>query len=122
LTRNVDELTLPAPPNPLQREIIQSLLTASQMYDISTANFVSATKKLMITVAQGRGLPDDQWVEELVNWESYAYAGLQNFVVDRAIGPQLRLTSPVASVVPANTTAGRALCGMQRMHKSGGFV
>jgi hypothetical protein len=118
----VDELTLPTPPNPLQREIIQTLLTASSIYDITSAIFVSATKKMMITVGQAKGLPDTQWIEELVNWESYAYAGLQVFVVDRALGPQSRLSSPTDSVMPANTTAGRKLCGMQRMHKAGGFV
>jgi hypothetical protein len=98
------------------------LLTASSIYDITSATFISATKKMMTTVGQSKGLPDNQWIEELINWESYAYAGLQLFVVDRALGPQLRLSAPSEAVVPANTTGGKALCGMQRMHKAGGFV
>ena len=68
------------------------------------------------------GLPDDQWVKEVVGWENYLWAIYQTVVTDYGVGHASR-DPAVLEVVKQNTTAGeKQLCGVQRMRKSGGFM
>jgi hypothetical protein len=68
------------------------------------------------------GLPDDQWIKEVVGWESQVWAGLQILIPDYAIGAKAR--DPLADfyVKYPETDAEKALCGMQRLPKASGFV
>ena len=89
--------------------------------DTTGARYMSAQLKVS-EAGFSAGLPDDQWIEEVVNWESYVWAGLQIAVADHALGPQLRVPEPSPAIVLANSTAEKALCKMQKMRKAGGFV
>jgi hypothetical protein len=69
-----------------------------------------------------QSLPDDQWLQELVAWESHVWAGLQMAVSDYAIGIAAR-DAAAASFVRNDTDAGeKQLCQSQRMRMAGGFV
>ncbi|KAF2727987.1 hypothetical protein EJ04DRAFT_581657 [Polyplosphaeria fusca] len=67
-------------------------------------------------------LPDDQWVKEIVGWESHTWASLQIAIEKYATGA--KSIDPYAdSYIKAPETDGeKALCAKQRMKKSGGFV
>lgn len=107
--------------SPIQREVLQLLLTTGSYFDIATMQSLVASSKID---AQGAspGLPGDQWIQEIVAWESAAWAMLQISVADHALGPQLRLPELGSLVSLANSTAEKKLCQTQRMRKAGGFV
>jgi hypothetical protein len=67
-------------------------------------------------------LPDDQWIQELIGWESHVWAGLQHSVADHAIGTTAR-GGGAASLQSNETDIGeQQLCGSQRMRMAGGFA
>lgn len=67
-------------------------------------------------------LPDDQWVQEAVGWESFVWAALQTAVSDYAIGPDLREPTARAYMRNETTLGEKQLCQVQRMRRSGGFL
>lgn len=67
-------------------------------------------------------LPDDQWIKELSNWVSSSWAGIQILVADHAIGPSVRDPDAKLNGLPPANEGEKALCGMQKMRKPGGFV
>jgi hypothetical protein len=106
----------------VQLAAIQLLITSTLMFDVSDAvqNGVKASD-----LAGGTGnvpsLPDDQWIQEVIGWNSFVWAALQTAVSDFAIGPAVR--EPSAQAYIGNLTAGeKELCKAQRMMKSGGFA
>lgn len=107
----------------IQLAAMQLLVRSSLLFDLSDAGLdvLKATE-----MAGGTGfiqsLPDDQWVQELIGWESFVWASLQIAISDYAIGPTVR--DPAAGQFLRNETTNgeRELCQVQRMKKAGGFV
>lgn len=68
------------------------------------------------------GLPDDQWMREVVAWEKFVWASLQTVTSDYAVGHATRDPSVLDHIRNETTLGERQLCGIQRMRKSGGFM
>jgi hypothetical protein len=96
-----------------------STLKTGTIYAISSGT--KATNILQMTGVVP-SLPDDQWLQELIAWESRVWAGLQMGVVNYAKGYSDR--DPTAAKFLKNNTskAKKQLCQSQRMRMSGGFV
>lgn len=67
-------------------------------------------------------LPDDQWVQETIGWESHVWAGLQYGVADHAIGTTARGVGKASLQSNATDIGERQLCASQRMRMAGGFA
>ncbi|KAF2004403.1 hypothetical protein P154DRAFT_560573 [Amniculicola lignicola CBS 123094] len=127
LPGRVSELQFPGPKthtlSSLQQATLQLLITSSFFYDYTASDFVKTNERLS-GGGLSRGLPPDQWKNEIIAQDSVVWAGLQVTMADYALGPRLRLPyagdSPYARL--AATEGEKKLCGMQRMRKSGGFV
>jgi hypothetical protein len=90
--------------------------------DIRTASLDLKVQKLAGNFERLAYLPDDQWVQEVVGWESFLWAHLQTSMVEYAIGKSVRLPD-AAPLVKSNLTDGEhKLCGKQKMGNPGGFV
>lgn len=67
-------------------------------------------------------VPDDQWIQELVWWESVSWASIQIFLTDLAVGmgkeDGFNLQLPTDSL----SATEKQLCDMQRMRAPSGFV
>jgi hypothetical protein len=68
------------------------------------------------------GAPPDQWIKEIVGWESHVWAALQMAITDYAVGPKARDSGADIYAKYPSTDGGKRLCGMQRMRRSGGFA
>lgn len=106
--------------NSLQLAILQQLISSSFFFDLGVAEGVKAGS----TVSTGfsSGLPDDQWIREIVGWESQAWASIQIAFSDYAIGTKGRYPFAESYTRPPATPGEKDLCNMQRMRKNGGFV
>lgn len=107
--------------NSLQLVVLNHLVSSAYLFDISSAQSIAASSAIRIG---GRipSLPDDQWVTEVIGWESTAWASLQIAVGDYFTGARARDPFGDLYVKTVASKAEKALCGMQRMRKSGGFV
>jgi hypothetical protein len=116
-------LTLAEFPNAssLQLAVFNLLISSSMLFDIQAANTMLADKLIRIG-GFIPSLPDDQWVKEIVGWESTTWAALQIAVEKYATGAKSIDPSADDYVKAPETDGEKALCAMQRMRKSGGFV
>lgn len=67
-------------------------------------------------------IPNDQWVTEIVGWESHAWASLQIAIEKYSTGAKSMDPKADSYVRKPETEGELALCRAQRMRKSGGFV
>jgi hypothetical protein len=67
-------------------------------------------------------IPDDQWIQEFIGWESHVWAGLQFAVADHAIGTSTRQGSAGSLQRDYTNDGEKQLCGSQRMRMAGGFA
>jgi hypothetical protein len=102
--------------------VLQHIITSSFLFDLSNSDSILASALIRTSGVIQDGLPDDQWINEVVGWESQVWAGLQILIPDYAIGAKAR--DPLADfyVMYPKTDAEKALCGMQKMPKASGFV
>lgn len=105
----------------LQSAVLNLLVSSAFMFDVSTSKTTLAGSIIQIGGVLS-SLPDDQWVKEVVSWESNAWAALQIAVADYAIGAANRDTFSKQYVKEPSSEGEKKLCGMQKMRKSGGFV
>lgn len=68
------------------------------------------------------GLPNNFWKQEVLGWEQEVWAAMQIQVSQHATGPQLGDPFAGEIYLRPETEGEKALCGAQRMKKSGGFV
>ncbi|OAL45319.1 hypothetical protein IQ07DRAFT_662175 [Pyrenochaeta sp. DS3sAY3a] len=106
----------------LQIAIMQDIGHALLNTDIQIASSTLKASGLQENFGIITELPDDQWIKEVVGWESTLWASLQVELAEYAIGRAYR--SPgVAAFVKTNLTSGeKAFCGKQKMGNPGGFV
>lgn len=120
LVHNVTQLGFPNASS-LQSAVLQLLLDASYHFNILTSLHAAADKLIQVG-GFVPSLPDDQWIKELMHWESHAYSSLQIAVEKYTTGA--KSIDPYAeSYIRKPQTAGeKALCSKQRVRKSGGVV
>lgn len=114
--------SLSASASPLQMAILQHVITSSFLFDLSNSDSALASALVRTGGLIREGVPDDQWINEVEGWESQVWAGLQILIPDYAIGAKARDPQADYYVIYPNSTAEKALCGMQKMPKAGGFV
>lgn len=78
--------------------------------------------KLIGTGGYIDSLPDDQWIEEVVGWESFVWAAMQIYIADYFTGPKARDPHMSSYIRPASDEGERKLCSMMKMRRSGGFA
>jgi hypothetical protein len=107
----------------IQLAILRLLQVSTYIVDTSSViNLGIKANDMLRATGIAQSLPDDQWLQELVAWESHVWAGLQMAVSDYAIGIAAR-DAAAASFVRNDTDAGeKQLCQSQRMRMAGGFV
>ncbi|KAF1846848.1 uncharacterized protein K460DRAFT_132067 [Cucurbitaria berberidis CBS 394.84] len=120
----VEDFSLEQYPNAsnIQRAILQDLGHAMLNTDIQIASYDLKARKLIENAGFINSLPDDQWVREVVGWESTLWASLQIEMAEYAIGRAVRVPGAAALMKTDLTDGEQALCGKQRMKNPGGFV
>ena len=71
---------------------------------------------------RSRGLPDNQWIIEVLHIDSFVWSALQTMVSDYAVGPAVRASDIQESVDEPMAGGQRDLCRAQKMRKAGGFA
>lgn len=104
----------------MQLAAIRLLLSSLYFFDIGSAESLRASKKIRTGGYIG-SLPDEQWIEEVIGWESFGWAITQNFIADYFTGPVARDPYAASYTRPATTEGERKLCSMMKMRRSGGF-
>ncbi|KAF2264053.1 hypothetical protein CC78DRAFT_617092 [Lojkania enalia] len=104
----------------LQRAVLKHLININSVFHLLNIRNLRASSQLRSGL--GTSLPNDQWVNEVIGWESSIWAQLQIAIPDYAIGLASRYPVSDAYIQPPSTPAQKQLCGMQKMPKSGGFV
>jgi len=101
--------------------VLQLLLDSSALFDIESGTSLQADK-LIGDAGYISSLPNDQWVTEVIAWESQAYAALQIAIEKYSTGA--RSIDPYAAsyIRKPQTDGEKALCMKQRVRKSGGLV
>lgn len=106
----------------LQIAIMQDIGHALLNTDIQVASWNLKASGLQENFGIITELPDDQWIKEVVGWESTLWASLQVELAEYTIGRAYR-NPGVAAFVKTNLTSGeQAFCGKQKMGNPGGFV
>jgi len=106
----------------VQLAVLQLLVASSYFFTLA------GSERLRASAQVKRGgyidsLPNDQWIKEVIGWESAAWAALQVAVGDYFIGAKVRDPKAADSYARQAATEGeKKLCGMLKMRRSGGFV
>lgn len=121
LFHNTTQLSLPTASS-LQLAVLQHLLDILYNFNILTSLTTDASKLINVGGIISHRVPSDQWIRELTHWESQVYASIQIAVEKYATGA--KSIDPFAeSYIRAPETSGeKALCGLQRVRKSGNVV
>ena len=106
----------------LQLSVVQSLITGSFLFDLVSSSYDLKLNEKAISKVILPGAPDDQWVKEMIWWESVSWASIQMFLTDLALGmgkeKDFNLQLPTEKI----SATEKQLCGMQRMRSPSGFV
>lgn len=90
--------------------------------DMQVASSTLKAQTLQENLGVLEALPNDQWVQEVVGWESIIWASLQVEMAEHAIGRTVR-DAAMAAFVKTNLTSGEnSFCSKQKMLNPGGFV
>jgi hypothetical protein len=106
-----------------QLATLRLLWVASQLYDVTSApnqnvlQMTDVSSNLLSATAA-----DNQWIKEVIGWESYAWAGIQNTLLDFIVGPKIRDPSAATYLDPPTLTGEKQLCKLMKVRKSGGFA
>lgn len=105
----------------VQEIVIDTLRDAAVTFSAEASGELRINSRVVGDGLIDSKIPETQWITEIVNWESFLWAGFQIAISDYAIGPQLRTPEDLNMTKP--THPGQIeLCNAQRMRKSGGFV
>ncbi|KAF3001242.1 hypothetical protein E8E13_002985 [Curvularia kusanoi] len=122
--------SLPPPPhidfsafpnaNEMQKTLIRLIATSAYVFNIE-----KVAKDFEARSVEDRdnekGLPQDQWLNELSRWQKQILASLQVSVRDYSLGPWRRDKAYTKFYSPS-TKAEEQLCGMQKVKKNGSVV
>ncbi|KAI4631716.1 uncharacterized protein J4E87_002422 [Alternaria ethzedia] len=108
--------------NSVQRAVLQVIVKAVWLH--ATVNIMSCK----VTTMMSRGdfdipsVPNGFWKQEVLGWEQEVWAAMQIQVSQHASGPQFGDPFKDDVFLKPETEGEKALCGAQKMRKSGGFV
>ncbi|KAI4709015.1 hypothetical protein J4E89_006417 [Alternaria sp. Ai002NY15] len=108
--------------NSVQRAVLQLIVKAVWLH--ATVNVMSCK----VTTMMSRGdfdipsVPNGFWKQEVLGWEQEVWAAMQIQVSQHASGPQFGDPFKDDVFLKPETEGEKALCGAQKMRKSGGFV
>jgi hypothetical protein len=68
------------------------------------------------------GLPKDQWVKEVIAWESRVWASYQTLIATAVIGPSIFDQYAHEYTEPVDNEGDRQMCQLLKMRKSGSFA
>ncbi|KAF2114997.1 hypothetical protein BDV96DRAFT_646853 [Lophiotrema nucula] len=107
----------------VQLAVLRTLRILSVFNDLSNGGILQLFQANdLISAAVLRTLPDDQWVDDVTFWESYALAGIQTMLSDVAVGPIRRDANADSYTDPPQTAGEHELCKSMKMRKAGGFA
>ncbi|KAF2680250.1 hypothetical protein K458DRAFT_312414 [Lentithecium fluviatile CBS 122367] len=109
--------------SPVQLSMLQLLRTMIRLVTITTGP-LSGSLQAGNTVQRGfsPGLPTDQWIKEVIGWESLVWTGYQTILSASVIGPKV-FDEYADEYRDIPTSAGdKNLCHALKMRKSGGFA
>ncbi|KAF2012695.1 hypothetical protein BU24DRAFT_465061 [Aaosphaeria arxii CBS 175.79] len=111
-------------PNDVQLTLLNLLRSVLTLNDVSLGTAVEILQaKSMESNGRFMGLPEDQWIKEIVGWNAFAWSGIQTLLTDYAVGLKMRDEENADIYVDKPTTpAGKQLCQSVKMKKSGGFA
>ncbi|KAF1947008.1 hypothetical protein EJ02DRAFT_449990 [Clathrospora elynae] len=108
---------------PLQLRLLQLLRSITRFLHIqdgaAKGNILAEDSR---TRFLSQGLPDDQWIKEVVAWESLVWAGYQAVISAAVIGPKVFDKFADEYTEPMTDEGDRELCQSLKMRKSGGFA
>jgi hypothetical protein len=105
----------------IQRAILRLLVMSSIAFDMGR-NLKEPEAGHMSLEGAITSLSRDQWMRELVIWESQVWASFQIAVADYASGTSDRVPATKEERIVPSTSGEKALCMTQKMRKSGAFV
>lgn len=108
---------------PVQLRLLQLLTSMSRLTLIEEG---ALTKNILaesyLTGRSSPGLPDDQWIKEVVAWESRVWASHQALISAAIIGPSVFDDFAHEYTEPVVDEGDRQLCQSLKMRKSGAFA
>ncbi|KAH7087776.1 hypothetical protein FB567DRAFT_353579 [Paraphoma chrysanthemicola] len=109
--------------NPVQVRLLQLLRSIARLVKIKEgAEFKNVLAQSKVTGRTSPGLPDDQWIRELVAWEARVWASYQTLIATAVIGPSVFDEFANEYTEPVVEEGDRQLCQSLKMRKSGGFA
>ncbi|KAF1957462.1 hypothetical protein CC80DRAFT_470752 [Byssothecium circinans] len=110
--------------SPIQFSLLQLLQSISRFSDNIMLGPGYGNLLAGKTVIRGisEGLPDDQWIRELVNWERISWTAYQMLLSVSIIGPKVFDEFADEYREAPKTEGDRALCRSLKMRKAGGFA
>jgi hypothetical protein len=85
------------------------------------ASFHNVLAQNTLSGSTSPGLPDNQWVKEVIAWESRVWASYQTLLSTSITGPSLVDEFASEYVEPA-VDGDEQLCKSLKMRKSGGYA
>ena len=107
----------------MQLRLLQLLRSMSRLAHIE--NGPQMKNVLAQSKVAGRlspGLPDDQWIKEVIAWESRVWASYQALLAAAVVGPSVFDEFANEYTEPVIDDGDRQLCQSLKMRKSGGFA
>ncbi|CAN9099345.1 unnamed protein product [Alternaria alternata] len=106
----------------MQQAVLQLLIMSSWLHTTARVQTNQASDLEGRSTYMIPSMPDDFWKREVLGWEQEVWAAMQMAVSQYAIGPKASDPFADAYVIAPQTEGEKALCGAQKMKKSGGFV
>jgi hypothetical protein len=86
------------------------------------AHAIDLLAKTYLQEGRVPGLPKDQWVKEVIAWESRVWASYQRLIAAAVIGPAVTDQYAHEYTEPVDNEGDRQMCRSLKMRKSGSFA
>jgi hypothetical protein len=107
----------------MQLRLLQLLRSTSRLAPIEDgARMKNILAQSFLAASTSPGLPDNQWVKEVIAWESHVWASYQALISAAVIGPAVFDEFADEYTEPVIEEGDRELCQSFKMRKSGAFA
>ena len=108
---------------PVQLRLLQLLRSVSRLARIEDgAQKKNVLAQSFVIGRTSPGLPDNQWIKEVIAWESRVWASYQALIATAAVGPSVFDEFAHEYTEPIMDEGDRQLCQSMKMRKAGGFA
>ncbi|KAH8733180.1 hypothetical protein GQ44DRAFT_754658 [Phaeosphaeriaceae sp. PMI808] len=108
---------------PVQRRLLQLLRSTSRLFGIEHgAQWKNILASSFVNGRSSSGLPDNQWIKEIIAWESQVWASYQTLLSTAIIGPSVFDEFSKEYTEPVADEGDRKMCQSLKMRKAGGFT